>query len=101
GRAARDGDARRAHWAGAPARLRVGILLKVGRASSAERDEQGLTPLRERGGGGPQGIVPQLLHLRFVELGNVETAEPGRGVGERLQHPRAVGLLAEEEAVQV
>src|SRR5256886_17585918 len=48
---------------------------EVRRSPRAERDEQRVTPLRERGRGGREGIVSQLRHLRFLRLRDAETAE--------------------------
>src|SRR5439155_1540630 len=50
---------------------------------------------------GGQRIVAELPHLFLVELHDIEAAEPRRRIGERLRHARAVGLLAEKQAVQV
>src|SRR2546422_5394312 len=40
------------------------------------------------------------LFRSLVELHDVEAAEPRRRIGERLRRARAVGLLAEKQAVQ-
>ena len=87
-----------------PARLAPPIEPRrrhVRRALRAERHDQQRDARAERLGAERERIRRELPHLVLVELDHVEAAEPGRRVRERLQHPHAVVLHAEEQAVQV
>src|SRR5206468_11480893 len=57
--------------------------------------------LAQRVGGNHERIRSQLAHLVLVQLHDVETAEPPRGLGQGARDSSAVRFLCQEKAVKI
>src|SRR5438045_6605939 len=77
------------------------LARKVGRALVAQCDTQRGAALPQRIGGNREWIAAQLAHLVFVELDDIEAAEPGGCLRQRARYAHPVRLLTQEKAVQV
>src|SRR6185295_2361002 len=87
-------------WSG-DARSADGIARKIGGPARSERHTQRRAPLTHRVRRDGERIGPELTDLVFVELDDIEAAEPAGGLGQGARDSSAVRLLCQEEAVQV
>src|SRR5439155_5802833 len=74
---------------------------ETGRTLAAERHHERPAPLGQGARRDNERVVPELAHLVLVQLHGVEAAKPRGCIRQSLRHARPIGLLAEEQVVEV
>src|SRR4051812_45387291 len=78
-----------------------GVAREVCGAASTQRHTQRRAPLMQRRRRSGQWIAAKQRHFVFVQLHEIEAAEPLRRLGQGAMQPESVRLAAEKQAMQV